>query len=35
MGAFGSQFLKDQFHWSVPWWIIKRAHDCGDLVHRH
>ena len=22
MGAFGSQFLKDQFHWNVPWWII-------------
>jgi amino acid transporter len=22
MGAFGSQFLKDQFGWNVPWWII-------------
>jgi amino acid transporter len=22
MGAFGSQFLNDQFHWNVPWWII-------------
>lgn len=22
MGAFGSQFLSDQFHWNVPWWII-------------
>jgi amino acid transporter len=22
MGAFGSQFLQDQFHWNVPWWII-------------
>jgi amino acid transporter len=22
MGAFGSQFLHDQFHWNVPWWVI-------------
>ncbi|HKC30049.1 MAG TPA: APC family permease, partial [Jatrophihabitans sp.] len=22
MGAFGKQFLQDQFHWNVPWWII-------------
>jgi amino acid transporter len=21
-GGFGSQFLLDQFHWQVPWWII-------------
>jgi amino acid transporter len=22
MGSFGSQFLSDQFHWQVPWWVI-------------
>jgi amino acid transporter len=22
MGAFGRQFLQDQFHWNVPWWVI-------------
>jgi amino acid transporter len=22
MGSFGSQFLADQFHWQVPWWVI-------------
>ncbi|HEV7907645.1 MAG TPA: APC family permease [Pseudonocardiaceae bacterium] len=25
MGSFGSQFLADQFHWHVPWWVISAA----------
>jgi amino acid transporter len=25
MGAFGAQFLSDQFHWKVPWWVISGA----------
>jgi amino acid transporter len=22
IGAFGNQFLQNQFHWNVPWWVI-------------
>jgi amino acid transporter len=25
MGAFGEQFLADQFQWKVPWWLISAA----------